>query len=165
LHRQGGYGWQMGDEGSAARFARMALLAVGRANDGVVTRQRLPDLSLAHAPPKRFDEPVRWSAAAEPGEIAALASLVLAAAARGDAVARGSSSRPQPSSPSWWLRSSRCSEAGGADQARTRRRKPGPGARLRAPVLARLHKLHRLAVREAPLDPVEGALALARENV
>ncbi len=39
-----------------------------------------------------------------------------------------------------------------------------PERGLRAPVLTRLRKAARLAVREAALDPAEGALALARRS-
>lgn len=166
LHRQGGYGWQMGDEGSGYAVARMALLAVGRANDGRGEATALTEALLAHAPPKRFDELVRWSAVAEPGEIAALAPLVLAAAATGDAVAQAiieqaATELAELVAPLVAL------FGGGRGQIKLALAggNLAPERGLRAPVLARLHKLHRLAVREAPLDPVEGALALARENV
>ena len=46
LKRQGGYGWQMGDEGSGYALGRSALTAVGRAFDG-----RGPATGLSAADP------------------------------------------------------------------------------------------------------------------
>ena len=39
-----------------------------------------------------------------------------------------------------------------------------PGRGLRGPVLARLQQVPRIMVREAGLDPAEGALAIARKT-
>ena len=165
LHRQGGFGWQMGDEGSGYAVARKALLAVGRARDGRGDATALTEALLAHSPPKSFDELVRWSAAAEPGEIATLAPLVLAAAAGGDPVAKGIIEEAATALTE--LVAPLVALFGGRGQIKLALAggNLAPDRGLRAPVLARLHKIHRLAVREDPLDPAEGALAMARESV
>ena len=164
LHRQGGFGWQMGDEGSGYAVARRALLAVGRARDGRGDATALTEALLAHSPPKSFDELVRWSAAAEPGEIATLAPLVFAAAVGGDAVAKGIIEEAATALTE--LVAPLAALFGGRGQIKLALAggNLAPERGLRAPVLARLHKIHRLAVREGPLDPAEGALALARES-
>jgi len=162
-HRTGGFGWQMGDEGSGYAIARAALLAVGRARDG-----RGPATSLSQdllTPAVRdFDALVRWSSGAEPGEIASAAPTVLDTARRGDAVALeiveaaadelvalvramlgkfpGKTAVP-------------VALAGGNLE---------PERALRPLVLERLRKLPRTAPVEAALDPVLGALAIARRG-
>lgn len=87
LHRSGGLGWQIGDEGSGYWLGRAALVAVGHAADG-----RGPDTALAGAiltaiRGETLDELVRWAGQAGVSEVAALAPSVLACAAHGDAVA------------------------------------------------------------------------------
>ena len=164
LHRQGGYGWQMGDEGSGYAVARAALLAVGRAHDGRGEATALTRVLLAHGPPKSFDELVRWSAAAEPGEIATLAPFVFAAAESGDTVARkiieeAAAALTELVAPLVGLFGGR-----GQIQLAMAGGNLAPDRGLRAPVLTRLRRTHRLAIREAPLDPAEGALALARRS-
>ena len=47
--RQGGYGWQMGDEGSGYAIGRLALVAVGRARDGRGEETSLTDRAAAGA--------------------------------------------------------------------------------------------------------------------
>ncbi|HEX6645233.1 MAG TPA: BadF/BadG/BcrA/BcrD ATPase family protein [Gemmatimonadales bacterium] len=88
MHRAGGYGWQMGDEGSGYAIGRAALGAVSRAEDGRGAATALSAALLGAARCATFDELVRWTATAGPPEVAALAPHVLAAAADGDAVAR-----------------------------------------------------------------------------
>jgi glucosamine kinase len=61
VHRRGGYGWQMGDEGSGYAIGRAALLAVGQARDGRGPATLLNDLVLSRGPVGTFDELVRWS--------------------------------------------------------------------------------------------------------
>jgi N-acetylglucosamine kinase-like BadF-type ATPase len=72
--RQGGYGWQMGDEGSA--------YAIGRAAPSL--EASLVSLTRSAA----FTDLVRWSQSAGPAEVASLAAAVLAAADAGDQVAQ-----------------------------------------------------------------------------
>jgi N-acetylglucosamine kinase-like BadF-type ATPase len=88
-YRIGGYGWQMGDEGSGYAIGRAALGAVSRAQDGRSPRTALTDRVLAAARSADFDALVRWAAGASPAEIAALAPHVLAVAAEGDPLAQG----------------------------------------------------------------------------
>ena len=85
--RAGGYGWQMGDEGSGYAIGRAALGAVSRAKDCRGAETKLADRLLAATRSEDFDGLVRWTATAGPAEVASLASHVLAEAAGGDAVA------------------------------------------------------------------------------
>ena len=88
-HRIGGYGWQMGDEGSGYAIGRAALGAVSRAVDGRSPRTALSDRVLAATRSENFDALVRWAAGASPAEVAALAPHVLDVAAHGDPLAQG----------------------------------------------------------------------------
>jgi glucosamine kinase len=87
--RVGGYGWQMGDEGSGYAIGRAALGAVSRAHDGRSPRTALTDRVLSASRSPDFDALVRWAAGASPAEIAALAPPVLEIAATGDPLAQG----------------------------------------------------------------------------
>lgn len=162
MHRRGGYGWQMGDEGSGYAIGRAALFASGRAQDGRGAATSLTDTLLAHAPQRDFAELVRWSSTAEPGEIAALAPLVFNAAAAGDAVAKTIVENAAEELAE--MVASLLSLFGG--KGRVELALAGgnlaPERGLRKPVLTRLKKTPRLSIREAVLDPAEGALALAR---
>jgi N-acetylglucosamine kinase-like BadF-type ATPase len=89
-HRRiGGYGWQMGDEGSGYAIGRAALGAVSRAQDGRSPRTALGDRILAATRSPDFDSLVRWAASASPSELAGLAPHVLDIAAGGDPLAQG----------------------------------------------------------------------------
>jgi glucosamine kinase len=85
--RIGGYGWQMGDEGSGYAIGRAALGAVSRAYDGRSPRTALTDRLLASTRSPDFDALVRWAASASPSEMASLAPHVLEVAAQGDPLA------------------------------------------------------------------------------
>ncbi len=89
LHRLGGYGWQMGDEGSGYAIGRAALGAVSRARDGRSPATALEARVLDATRCADFDALVRWAAAGSPAEVASLAPHVLEVAAAGDAVAQG----------------------------------------------------------------------------
>jgi glucosamine kinase len=89
MHRIGGYGWQMGDEGSGYAVGRAALGAVSRARDGRSPATPLQQRILSTTRSADFDELVRWAATASSAEVAALAPSVLDVAAAGDLVARG----------------------------------------------------------------------------
>jgi glucosamine kinase len=88
-HRVGGYGWQMGDEGSGYAIGRAAMGAVSRAHDGRSPRTALSDRVLAATRSPDFDSLVRWAASASPSELAGLAPHVLEIAAQGDPLAQG----------------------------------------------------------------------------
>jgi glucosamine kinase len=88
-HRIGGYGWQMGDEGSGYAIGRAALGAVSRAADGRSPRTALSERVLAASRSEGFDDLIRWAAGASPAEVASLAPHVLDVAAHGDPLAQG----------------------------------------------------------------------------
>jgi glucosamine kinase len=88
-HRIGGYGWQMGDEGSGYAIGRAALGAVSRAADGRSPKTALSERILRASRSADFDSLIRWAAGASPAEVAALAPQVLAVAAEGDPLAQG----------------------------------------------------------------------------
>jgi N-acetylglucosamine kinase-like BadF-type ATPase len=88
-HRIGGYGWQMGDEGSGYAIGRAALGAVSRAADGRSPRTALSERILRTTKSSDLDALVRWAATASPAEVAALAPHALAVAADGDQLAQG----------------------------------------------------------------------------
>jgi N-acetylglucosamine kinase-like BadF-type ATPase len=87
LHRSGGLGWQMGDEGSGYAIGRAALAAVGAAHDGRGPATALTSLVPAAARVPDVDALVAWAAAAIPAQVASLAPAVLGAP--DDATARG----------------------------------------------------------------------------
>ena len=164
VHRRGGYGWQMGDEGSGYAIGRAALLAVGQARDGRGPATLLNDLVLSRGPVGTFDELVRWSTSADPGEVAALAPLVFDAAARNDGVAGALVLQAAKSLAE--LAASLVSLYGksGAIPVALAGGNLTAGRALRAPVLEHLKKAARLTPKDEPLDPAEGALALARRQ-
>jgi N-acetylglucosamine kinase-like BadF-type ATPase len=86
LHRAGGYGWQLGDEGSGYWFGRRALDVAARAHDGRGEPSTLLARLLTALGLHTFDDLVRWTATATPAQVAALAPHVLAAAREGEAV-------------------------------------------------------------------------------
>jgi N-acetylglucosamine kinase-like BadF-type ATPase len=88
-HRIGGYGWQMGDEGSGYAIGRASLGAVSRAVDERSPKTGLSDRLLTATRSDSYDDLVRWAASATPAEVAALAPHVLAVAALGDPLAQG----------------------------------------------------------------------------
>lgn len=89
LHRSGGYGWQMGDEGSGYAIGRAALGAVGRAADGRSPKTTLTDLLLKATRSDNLERLIQWAAAAGVPEVAALAPQVFEAQRQNDTVANG----------------------------------------------------------------------------
>lgn len=160
-HRTGGLGWQIGDEGSGYALGRAALLAVGRAHDGRGPATALSE-SIPAATGKDFDELVRWSTSAEPGEVAALAPAVLEAARRGDAVAKSIAESAAEDLVAHVAALVSKFPGKGAIPVALAGGNLDPDRALRPLVLARLGKLARVSPREATLDPTLGALALAR---
>jgi glucosamine kinase len=88
-HRIGGYGWQMGDEGSGYAIGRAALGAVSRAADGRSPRTALSERVLSASRSETFEDLIRWAAGGSPAEVASLAPHVLDVAAHGDPLAQG----------------------------------------------------------------------------
>ena len=88
-HRAGGYGWQMGDEGSGYGIGRAAMGAVSRAHDGRGPATKLTLRVMAAAKASSFDQFVSWGTTATPADVAALAPGVIEMAALGDQVAQG----------------------------------------------------------------------------
>src|SRR5881296_2462291 len=88
LHRCGGYGWQLGDEGGGYWLGRRALDAAARARDGRGEGSTLLARLLSGLGLEGFDDLVRWTATATPAQVAALAPHVLNAAREGEVVAR-----------------------------------------------------------------------------
>jgi glucosamine kinase len=165
LHRAGGLGWQMGDEGSGYAIGRAALGAVGRAADGRSPRTELLPLLLRITHSDTLDQLVRWAAAAGVPEVAALAPAVFEAAQMGDTIAAGI-----------------MDYAARELAALVHRLLPHFGADERAPIEVAtnggllfhdgpLHRLlwtrlsedSRLRLRDTPLEPAAGAIHLARK--
>jgi N-acetylglucosamine kinase-like BadF-type ATPase len=88
LHRAGGYGWQLGDEGGGYWLGRRALDVAARAQDGRGEGSTLLARLLGALGLQQFDDLVRWTAMATPAQVAALAPHVLNAAREGEAVAQ-----------------------------------------------------------------------------
>jgi N-acetylglucosamine kinase-like BadF-type ATPase len=87
LHRVGGHGWRMGDEGSGYALGHAALRRVARTVDG-----RDPPTALATALHRALDLPsvedlIPWSVQAAPDEVAELARVVCRMADDGDTAA------------------------------------------------------------------------------
>jgi N-acetylglucosamine kinase-like BadF-type ATPase len=160
-HRIGGYGWQMGDEGSGYAIGRASLGAVSRAADGRSPPTALSQRLLEATRSADLDALVRWAAGASPAEVAALAPHVLAVAAEGDPLAQGIADyaarelsqlaicllpKMDLSPPV------RVAITGGL---------LSPDQPLRRALLAKLREEPALKPTEAPVDAVAGALILA----
>lgn len=87
LHRAGGYGWQLGDEGGGYWLGRRALDVAARSQDGRGEGSTLLARLLGALGLQQFDDLVRWAAMATPAQMAALAPHVLNAAREGEVVA------------------------------------------------------------------------------
>src|SRR5205809_6292274 len=88
LHRSGGHGWQVGDEGGGYWLGRRALAAAARSHDGLEESSTLLERLLVALGLQTFDDLIRWSATATPGQVAALAPHVLNAAREGEIIAQ-----------------------------------------------------------------------------
>jgi glucosamine kinase len=164
LRRMGGYGWQMGDEGSGYAIGRAALGAVSRARDGRSPTTPLQSRLPAATRTADFDELVSWAATASPAQVAALAPHVLEVAAGGDVVARGILDYAARELSQLAI----CLQPLLGDRDRMPVALAGglldPDTPLRAAVLARLAEHDGLAVVDAPIDAAMGALALAKRQ-
>jgi len=160
-HRIGGYGWQMGDEGSGYAIGRASLGAVSRAADGRSPPTALSQRLLQATRSADLDALVRWAAGASPAEVAALAPHVLAVAAEGDPLAQGIADYAARELsqlaicllPKMDLTPPvRVAITGGL---------LSPDQPLRRALLAKLREESALKPTEAPVDAVAGALILA----
>ena len=106
LHRAGGHGWQLGDEGGGYWLGRRALAAAARAQDGLEESSTMLERLLVALGLQTFDDLIRWTATATPAQVAALAPHVLNAAQEGEAVHQQARRH----------RRRRCDRAGDADQ-------------------------------------------------
>ncbi len=88
LHRAGGHGWQLGDEGGGYWLGRRGLSAAARAHDGLEESSTLLERLLMALGLQTFDDLIRWTATATPAQVAALAPHVLNAAREGETVAQ-----------------------------------------------------------------------------
>jgi len=88
LHRAGGHGWQLGDEGGGYWMGRRALAAAARAHDGLEESSTLLERLLVALGLRTFDDLIRWTSTATPAQVAALAPHVLNAAREGETVAQ-----------------------------------------------------------------------------
>ncbi len=88
LHRAGGYGWQLGDEGGGYWMGHRALAAAARAHDGIEESSTLLERLVVALGLQTFDNLIRWTATATPAQVAALAPHVLNAAREGEIVAQ-----------------------------------------------------------------------------
>jgi glucosamine kinase len=161
IARQGGHGWQMGDDGSAYALGRAALVAAGRGHDGRAPHTALEEALVQATRARDFNDLVRWSVVAGPPEIAALAPVVLDAAAAGDSVAQ--SLRDAAVTDLVAQVTALLPRYGGMTEVMPVALAGGLLERdgLRAPVTAALRVLPGVALQETLLDPVQGALALA----
>jgi glucosamine kinase len=160
-HRIGGYGWQMGDEGSGYAIGRASLGAVSRAADGRSPRTALSDRVLAATKSENFDALVRWAANASPAEVAALAPHVLDVASHGDPLAQGIAdyaARELTQLAVCLLPGMELEPPVGVALTGGLLSADGP---LRKSVLARLREDPGLTPVEARVDAVQGAIRLA----
>lgn len=161
-HRAGGYGWQMGDEGSGYGIGRAAMGAVSRAHDGRGPSTKLTLRAMAAAKANTFDQFVSWGTTATPADVAALAPGVIEMAAVGDQVAQGildyavrelvllvTALQPLCGSPPIAV-----ALAGGL---------LATDGMLRPAVIAKLKETRGISVVEAEVDAPLGALAMARQ--
>ena len=85
LHRTGGHGWQLGDEGGGYWLGRRALALAARDQDGIGEWTGLGVRIIRALELGSFDDLVRWAATAAPSQVAGLAPAVLDAAREGHA--------------------------------------------------------------------------------
>ena len=162
--RIGGYGWQMGDEGSGYAIGRAALGAVSRAFDGRSPRTALSERVLTVTRSEDFDALVRWAAGASPAEVAALAPHVLDVAAMGDILAQGIAdyaARELTQLVICLVPMMDAESPIGVAITGGLLTREGP---LRRSVLARLKEEPGLTTIETPVDAVQGAIRLAARS-
>ena len=162
IDRIGGYGWQMGDEGSGYAIGRAALGAVGRAADGRSPGTALHDRVLDRTGSRDLDQLIRWAAAAGPAEVAALAPHVLEVAAAGDRVAQGIADYAARELSQLAITLAERTSADPPIAVAVTGGLLGGETPLRRAVLDKLGETPQLQPAEAPVDAALGALAIAR---
>ncbi len=160
-HRIGGYGWQMGDEGSGYAIGRAALGAVSRAVDARSPKTALSDRVLRATRSSDFDALVRWAATASPAEVAALAPHVLAVAADGDPLAQGITDYAARELSQLAICLLPKMDLTGPVAVAVTGGLLGPDQPLRKTLLAKLAEEPAFQTTETPVDAVLGALRLA----
>jgi N-acetylglucosamine kinase-like BadF-type ATPase len=160
-HRIGGYGWQMGDEGSGYAIGRASLGAVSRAQDDRSPPTALSQRVLQATRSEDFDALVRWAAGASPAEVAALAPHVLAVAAEGDPLARGIADYAARELSQLALCLLPKMDLSPPVSVAITGGLLSPDQPLRRALLAKLREEPALKPTEAPVDAVAGALFLA----
>ncbi|HEX6432587.1 MAG TPA: BadF/BadG/BcrA/BcrD ATPase family protein, partial [Gemmatimonadales bacterium] len=160
-HRIGGYGWQMGDEGSGYAIGRASLGAVSRAIDNRSPPTKLSQRVLQATRSEDFDALVRWAAGASPAEVAALAPHVLAVAAEGDPLAKGIADYAARELSQLALCLLPKMELSPPVKVAITGGLLSPDQPLRRALLAKLREEPALDPTEAPVDSVAGALLLA----
>lgn len=161
--RAGGRGWRIDDEGGGYWIGREAIAAIGRAVDGreevTELQDRIEEATGVTAATTLFD----WATAARPSEIASLAPLVCAASAEGDKVATAILDRAAVA----------LADLAFALAKRFPKGKPVPIALggglwqdepFRTRVEARLSTCPAFTTAPVVVEPVLGALAMARES-
>src|SRR5918997_831726 len=160
-HRIGGYGWQMGDEGSGYAIGRASLGAVSRAVDGRSPPTALSARVLKATRSADFDSLIRWAAGASPAEVAALAPHVLAVAAEGDPLAQGIADYAARELSQLAICLLPHMDLSPPVQVAITGGLLSPDQPLRRALLAKLAEEPALSPTEAPVDAVAGALLLA----
>jgi N-acetylglucosamine kinase-like BadF-type ATPase len=160
-HRIGGYGWQMGDEGSGYAIGRASLGAVSRAIDSRSPPTALSQRLLQASRSSDFDALVRWAAGASPAEVAALAPHVLAVAAEGDPLAQGIADYAARELSQLAICLLPKMDLTPPVKVAVTGGLLSPDQPLRRALLAKLREEPALSPTEAPVDAVAGALLLA----
>jgi glucosamine kinase len=165
VHRAGGLGWQMGDEGSGYAIGRAALGAVGRAADGRGPATRLTARLQAATRTDSLDALVRWAATAGVPEVAALAPEVLSAAEERDTVAAEIVDQATGELTELVTRLIPCfgAEPAGQVPVATNGGLLKPGISLYEAVMEKLREHARLAPRDTLLEPALGAIHFASD--
>ena len=164
IRRSGGYGWQLGDEGGGYWLGRVALAAAARAHEGRGEGVALLERLLAALGLQHFDDLIRWGTAATPAQVAALAPHVLAAAREGDGVAQRAVRDGARELVGLVAALERHFPGGGPVPVALAGGLLLPDSPLSAAVRDALAEhAPRTRVDEGPVDPVIGALRLARE--
>ncbi|MFZ9689712.1 MAG: N-acetylglucosamine kinase [Phycisphaerales bacterium] len=156
VHRVGGLGWRMGDQGSAHWLGQQALAAVGRMHDHLGPITHLAEALCTAAGVSGIAGLVRWSTTATPAVGARLGPHVVSCADRGDAVA----SEIVREAVSWLVRLVEAA-GGGRLPVALSGGLLAPDRALRTRVEAALVAHGLGPVCTAPIDPCRGALPLA----